>query len=365
MRDVENEIRELLHERSREIEFDPRLPAAVVRRSRRRRIVVAAAAGLGAAALGLVAIAGLRALPTQQVPTPPVESPAPDPEGMPPSFVGLRDGELVLTSTETGEVLRIIADRSVVGTDAPDVDPDTLPVRPAVTPDGSTVYFSIFRPGVDGRRLARVPVAGGGVEDLGWGADPAISLDGDRVAYRSCTEEGCGRALVILDLRTGEKIRAEPGDGDVQVGNAVWLPDGRLVVQLTPPGDSPYEFHVIDPTRPPADLLDALLVPAPRNAVRWGLYGYHAPTSGVIVGQQRIEGQVGGVLQPADQLRYVSVDTETGDVVATVARGSWSRIQPDASGRHLLLVDSRGRVYVAADGGEPELIVEGFADAAW
>jgi hypothetical protein len=365
MRDVENEIRELLRERSREIEFDPTLPSAVVQRSGRRRVVVAAAAGLGVAALGLGAIAGLRALPAQHVPTPPAESPAPDPGGMPSGFVGLRDGELVLASTETSEVLRVLADHSVLGTDAADADLDTLPVRPAVTSDRSAVYFSTFRPGVEGRRLARVPLEGGEVEDLGWGADPAISLDGDRIAYRSCTENGCGRALVVLDLLTGEETRAEPGDGDVQVGNAVWLPDGRLVVQLTPPGDSPYEYHAIDPARPPDDLLDAPSVPTPRNAVRWDLDGYHAPTGGFIVGQQNIEGRVGGVLQLGDQLRHVSVDTETGDVLATVARGSWSRITPVASGQHLLLVDSRGRVYVAIDGGEPQLIAEGFADAAW
>ena len=351
MYDMENEVRELLQERSSDIGLDPRIPPRVVRRSRRRRVLTAGAAGLGAAALALVVVVGVRALPISDGKTPVTESPAPVDE-MPSSFVGVKEGELVVASTETGEVLRVIADRSVVG-------PDDPPVRPALTPDGSTVYFSTFRL-VEGRlerRLARVPLEGGNPEDLRLGTGPAVSPGGDRLAYRDCTDDGCSR-VVILDLGTGEETRVKLGDSDLGVGETVWLPDGRLSIELTPPMDgSPYEYRVIDPDRAPSNLIDARSLPSPApGQVRWGLYGYHARTGGLVVGQEE---------PPGRRVRMVSVDPDTGEVLATVARGSWWQVHPDSSGRHLLLVDFRDRVYLSRDGGEPQLIAHGFSDVAW
>ncbi|MGH2698674.1 MAG: TolB family protein [Actinomycetota bacterium] len=311
---------------------------------------------LGVAALALIALFGAEMFSTPDRGAPLSETQAAV-EEMSSSFVGLREGELVLASTETGEVLRVIADRSVVGTDDPgDADPG-LAVRPALTPDRSTVYFSTFRPGVEGRRLVRVPLEGGDPEVLGWGADPAVSLDGDHLAYRGCTENGCGEALVILDLGSGRETRVEPGDGAMQVGEAVWLPDGRLSVAVWTPMDSPDQIHVIDPARPPTDLLAAPSVPDPApHSARWGLYGHHAPTGGLVLGEEAPRGA---------RSRMVSVDPDTGEVLATVARGGWWQVHPDRSGRHLLLVDFRDRVCVARPGGRPQLIARGFSDVAW
>ncbi|MQA99206.1 MAG: hypothetical protein GEU78_02760 [Actinobacteria bacterium] len=369
MHDVENEIREMLYERSGDIAFDPRIPARVVRRSRRRRVVTAGAAALGAAALVLGVVAGLRAFPLSDGKGDVTGRPSPAGEGMPSSFVGLKDGELVVASTETGEVLRAIADRSI-GTG--DLEGELEPAgRSALSPNRSTVYFSLFHIRADGedRRLARVPLEGGEPEDLGMGFDPEISPSGDHLAYRFCTEDGCGRALVLRDLRTEEETRVEVGVVDLGVDGSVWLPDGRLVVLLAPtPMDAgrPSEYRVVDPSRPPAALVDAPSVPAPtRDTSRGGLYGYHAPTGGVVIGQQRVKGRVGGVVQYADRRRYVSVDPDTGELLATVARGDWWQIHPDSSGRHLLLVDFKDRVYLSRDGGEPQLIAEGFSDVAW
>ena len=46
MPDIENEVRELLRERSEDIGFDPRIPSPVVRRSRRRRTTLIGVAGV-------------------------------------------------------------------------------------------------------------------------------------------------------------------------------------------------------------------------------------------------------------------------------------------------------------------------------
>lgn len=238
-----------------------------------------------------------------------------------------------------------------------------IPQGPSLSPDGSAVYFSTFRPGVEGRRLVRIPLEGGEPEDLGWGADPAVSPGGDRLAYRACTESGCGQELVVLDLRTGEETRVGSGDVDLQVGKTVWLPDGRLVVELLPPMDYSYgsPYRVIDPARAPPDLVDAPSLPNPPNTGEIGLYGYHAPTAGAIVGQF-IQGEGPS---PGGPVRYVSVDPDTGEVLATVVRGGWWQVHPDASGRDLLLLDFRDRVYVSRDGSDPQPIAEGFSDLAW
>lgn len=357
-------------QRSHDIDLHPRIPAGVIRRSHGRRVLTLGAAGLGAAALAFVVVAGIRALLLADSKPPPAQTPAPAEQGTPSSFVGLKDGELVLASTKSGEVLRVIADRSVVGTNDPGGDPEPA-VRPALTPDRSTVYFSTFqiRPSGEDRRLARVPLEGGEPEDLGMGFAPKVSPDGDRLAYRgACTEIGCGEALEILDFRTEEKTTVPSGSGDLTVGVTVWLPDGRLVVELvpTPMNSGDYEYRVIDPARPPDALIDAPSVPGPtnKNTQRSGLRGYHAPTGGVVVGQQRVE-RVGDVLLPEGPHGYVSVDPDTGEVLTTVDWNAWEEVHPDASGRHLLLLDNRGRVHISRDDGEPRLIAHGFSNIAW
>jgi hypothetical protein len=361
MHDLENEIKELLVERSHDIDLDPRIPAGVIRRSHRRRVLTASAVGLGAAALALVVVAGVRALPSEDSKPRPAETPNPLHEEMPSSFVGVKDGELVLASTETGEVLRVIADRSVIGTDDSEDGIDLHGL--ALTPDRSTVYFSAIhiRPGGEERRLARVPLEGGEPEDLGMGFDPGVSSDGDRLAYQGgCTESGCGGALVVLNLRTEEKTRVDVSEAELTVGDTVWLPDGRLVLELVPTpmdvGRRPYEYRVIDPARPPAKLIDAPSVPTARGTKTFGLYGYHPLTGGVVRGEERRRDQ---------PVRFVSVDPDTGEVLGTVVRGSWWEVHPDASGLHLLLLDFGDGVHISRDGGKPQLIAEGFSDVAW
>lgn len=475
MRDVENEVRELLRERADDLRADPRIPERVVRRSRRRRGLVAGAAGLGAAAVVVVAVLAVRALapraddgaPATQTPSPaaktwrgiweytsredaraaqagtdaghmPWQADAeaflrvyayrddglgwgsvwfddsldlsdPDEPGpltihigdcpdvattgcpreadvtierlvrrdrtgiwsvtavsvveiddpIPSTFIGLRDGEVVLAETETGEVLAIIADRSVVGTPDPTLNPDFLDVAPALTPDRSAVYMAASREGVEGRRLVRVPLDGGDPQDLGWGDEPAVSPAGDRLAYRSCTPDGCGRALVILDLAAGGSTRVGLSQSELLVGGTVWLPDGRLAVLVLPPGDSPIEIRLVDPGAPPADLLDAAAVPDPEDGTaRFGIYGLDGSTGGLVVGES--------CCRPTFQRqRFVAIDPDTGEVLRTVVRGGWWQVHPDVSGANLLLLDFRARVYVSRDGADPVLLAEGFSDVAW
>lgn len=107
----------------------------------------------------------------------------------------------------------------------------------------------------------------------------------------------------------------------------------------------------------PASLLAAPDL-EPRADVSWWGIGYHGPTGGLLVaeaccGTQEVRSQI------------VSVDADSGLVLGTIVRGGWWIVAPDASGRHLLLVDDQGRVYVSRDGGEPQLVAEGFSDVVW
>lgn len=274
---------------------------------------------------------------------------------VPSTFVGFADDAVVVASTETGEVLSTIAGPQVVGSRVLGADFFTMTL--ALAPDRTAVYFSALEPGGAGRRLMVAPLDGGHPEDLGPGTEPAPSPDGRRLAYVACTPDGCGGALVIRDLGTGAETRVPMGSSDMLLTPAGWLPDGRLAVNLYP-GTSSASIRLIDPDRPPASLLAAPEVEPLRADVSWWGVGYHAPTGGLLVAEACCETR-------AVRGQIVSVDADSGRVLGTIARGGWWVVEPDASGRHLLLVDDQGRVYVSRDGDEPQLVAEGFSDVAW
>src|SRR6266542_134898 len=431
MHDVEDEVRELLQERAGDVGFDPQLPPRVTRGSRRRRALTVAAAGLGAAALVLVAVVGLRAFSvfdsgtpaTSPEPTPTagvetwlgiweyttreaaeaaqaqvdaghmpwqtdaraflaadvtierllrrdrtgiwsvtalLESPQATPAGeVPPTFVGVADGAVVVASTETGQILSTIAGRDVVGDRVGGADFFTTTV--ALSPDRRGVYFTAFESQGAGRRLMLAPLDGAAPQDLGLGWGPLPSPDGGRLAYVACAHDGCGGAIVVRDLRTGTETRVaiDPLDADVLGVPAAWLPDGRLAVNLVYPGDSPGSIRVIDPDSPPTAVVDAPEVePVVSDVSSWRAVGYHGPTDGLLA-VEACCGLQGGTM------RVVSVDPDTGRELGTIVRGGWWVVEPDASGRDLLLIDDQGSVHVARDGEATRHVADGFADVDW
>ncbi len=480
MHDVEDEVRELLQERAGDVGFDPQLPPRVTRGSRRRRALTVAAAGLGAAALVLVAVVGLRAFSvfdsgtpaTSPEPTPTagvetwlgiweyttreaaeaaqaqvdaghmpwqtdarafleayatrsdglgwervyfdesldspdtggsgpltihlgdcpavrdrtcphqadvtierllrrdrtgiwsvtalLESPQATPAGeVPPTFVGVADGAVVVASTETGQILSTIAGPDVVGDRVGGADFFTTTV--ALSPDRRGVYFTAFESQGAGRRLMLAPLDGAAPQDLGLGWGPLPSPDGGRLAYVACAHDGCGGAIVVRDLRTGTETRVaiDPLDADVLGVPAAWLPDGRLAVNLVYPGDSPGSIRVIDPDSPPTAAIDAPEVePVVPDVSSWRAVGYHGPTDGLLA-VEACCGLQGGTM------RVVSVDPDTGRELGTIVRGGWWVVEPDASGRDLLLIDDQGSVHVARDGEATRHVADGFADVDW
>src|SRR5262245_61024119 len=153
MHDVENELRQVLRERSGDVgPFDPRMPGRVVRRSRVRRAVTAGAAGIGAAAVLVGLVVGVRAISLPDGRGPANESPSPTRVVSAPStFVGFTDDAVVLVDSKTGDVVSTIAGRDVVGPRSRGADFFTPSL--ALAPDGSAVYFTATESEGPGRRL--------------------------------------------------------------------------------------------------------------------------------------------------------------------------------------------------------------------
>lgn len=100
-------------------------------------------------------------------------------------------------------------------------DPDV-----AVSPDGSWLVFTILG------HLFRLPAAGGSAEQLTFGScydsDPAISPDGNRIAFVS-DRDGSEGNIFVLDLKSPGIVRVT---SEPWAARPAWSPDGKSLVYL-------------------------------------------------------------------------------------------------------------------------------------
>jgi hypothetical protein len=142
-----------------------------------------------------------------------------------------RDGDrLVVMSADDGREVRTLAEG--VGVTLGGI---------AVTPDGSTVYFTRARHGLpcDTTEIARVPVAGGAIETVASpGASPVISPDGTELVWaRPVAADPCG-AMTYLSraplTSAGELVpEINVGFGASTMSTVApwaWSPDGGHIV---------------------------------------------------------------------------------------------------------------------------------------
>ena len=249
--------------------------AAVIRRRARRhaqRVAALTVTGV-LAAVGLGVGIGLRrdhATPTVDQPKPPVTSPAPDVKppattpapattphpatttgtvaaGPPPSFVTLvgpptQPERVAVVSTATGRVVRYLTGSPPAG---------TVPTRPALSPDGAWVYYSLSGSGTR-TGTYRVPSGGGAATRLsrtvGWSL--AVSPDGSKLLLDARGQPGWRYGLVVVDLAGGhERFMAFPFPQRGDVFGYAWSPDSRQVALVRGPvndGHPPAQLFVLD-----------------------------------------------------------------------------------------------------------------------
>lgn len=334
-----------------------RAAAADVRRARRFRLGLLAAAAL-TVAVGAVAVLSDDDTPGTHVVTPagpttsgpevPTTSAPPTAgAGFPAFFVGTRDhsSTLVVARTATGATDRVLA---------------TMPANRviqslALSPDGAYAYFSTGPEPISGQ-LHRVRVAGGPVEELGDGSDPAVSPDGARLAYALMNE------LVVRDLATGREARHGDTAAAAYVAEPVWTADGRSVVFQKAVDGSPPSWYAIA----------ASLAGAPRRIGPSADAGHQndmwwspAAGAGGRIGFLESCCAQGPAPRTEQPVRLVLVDPATGAVkdrrpLAAAAR----HVDLDATGAHELYVVDGGLVY-RRSGGPLVPVGSNFDLAAW
>ena len=107
----------------------------------------------------------------------------------------------------------------------------------ALSPDGQSLFFTALG------HLFRVPVDGGAAAQLTFGAfydsDPALSPDGQRVAFTS-NRDGSGSNVFVLDLATSRVMQVSH---DAESGRAAWSPDGQTIAYAR---NIPREEHPLE-----------------------------------------------------------------------------------------------------------------------
>jgi hypothetical protein len=331
-------------------------PSAVIRRRSRR---LRGRRLLAVAVAALVVVTGVQAIgriATRQVPTL-------RPAGPPSRFVADAAQGLVVVSTATGQVERVLA---------PPLTPDTSlgtlgsPYDPVVSGDGSTVWYGGDCTGERGMVYQR-PVDGGPPAKVaeGSGFDLSLSADGSTLAWvdRRCTDELQER-VTVHDLDRGTQ-RHWLIPASVRVSALAVSPDGHRLAMVTGAVDrSPARLRLLDLGREGSVLDGRVLAPGgdcqPLDAI-------YRPGSGQLAVAERCPGASPDRLQ----LRYL--DPANGAPIGrpqvlvrgdSVVRG----LDFDAAGDHLVYtLVSADQPYVTwqDDQGRPTRIGEGYRNPTW
>jgi hypothetical protein len=236
----------------------PPPPDVIRRMGDRRRRRTMAASGVLAFAIGVggggAAYASLDH-PGSSTPPPATGQPTPT-EGASSAPVSGRPGIVAVT---TGGAVVVLDFTTGLATRVLVPGGDAVGDSVAVSPSGSTVYFSVKHGCTDD--IEAVPVAGGTPKVIATGVLPALSPDGTELAFvrepvggmLNPVSYGCATGtpvagsqfkVVVLHLSTGQQqvYPAAPGAQDqlpIPVSHLSWAPSGRsLLVSAEPPQDN-------------------------------------------------------------------------------------------------------------------------------
>jgi hypothetical protein len=313
----------------------PQEPTVIHRRARRlygRRALMVMLVALVALA-GVQAVRGVlvRELPAVR-PVPPAPGPAPAGGPLPSSFVADSPRGLVVVSTATGTVIRVLA---------PPLPADTSlgtlgrPYQPVVSGDRSTVYYGGDCTGQRGV-VYRRPLAGGRPTKVADGSGIALtgSADGTRLAWvdQRCLNQTPER-VTVLNLDDGTQHHWTIPAG-VSVGGLALSPDGgRLAILVAPSGQPTLQLRTLDLSRE-GSVLDGRVLPPPDTTCQFTQAAYR-PGFGQLAVVERC---------PAgahDRLRLLYLDPASGAPQAPplVLHGGATGVGGldfDRSGTHLI-----------------------------
>lgn len=296
------------------------------RRRRRRRRLGWLAAGLCIAlVIALVVVSrGHTTGRSRQTRAPEVTRIIPPPA--PKEIVGwTRNFHLEVISTTTGSVERILA--SNVALDEPGLP--TLSVSP-----GGVVLFDsdpiegVSPPAAQGDQIYSVPITGGPVREVAPGFDPALSPDGQTLAF--VASNGVGEAPYqladggielaqlngsdITDVRILHPSGAMAGAG---ISDLSWSADSQTLSfdQLNPSSDVTSSWLLNAPLQE-SSLASAMAIPLRPAGLTWGgFFGESAKGRPLGIGVLTT-----GENEPplANPQKVVSIDPESGEVVRTL-----------------------------------------------
>jgi hypothetical protein len=272
---------------------------------------------------------------------------------MPRTFLAWTEtGEIVIASTSTGGIERVIATRRQVE--------GKEPVRP--WQGGHDIYFN-------GRdecsKFWVLPAAGDFAHAVATGYDPQVSPDGKRLAY--AVHDLCGDKvprIVVRDLATGRErrwlYRGEPLAGGF--GSAVWAPGGRSLLVLECGADACSPFLLDTAKR--GDKLDGNYF-GPEAFNDHDMYN-------LSLGLPVIRGRLGtaifgvdyseGGIEPQPVIEYNPKTKRVRNIFAD--RRKYIVVDADASGSFLLYYGPDGELF-AWYVGKSIRIGPGYASAEW
>jgi hypothetical protein len=232
---------------------------------------------------------------------------------------------LEVISTTTGSVERILA--SNVALDAPG-----LPTL-SVSPDGVVFFDSdpieaVSPPDAQGDQIYSVPIAGGPLREVAAGFDPAISPDGQTLAF--VAPNGVGEAPYqlanggielaqlsgsnITDVRILHPSGALVGAG---ISNLSWSADSQALSfdQHNPSSDVTSSWLLSAPTQQ-SSLDSAVAIPLHPAGLTWGgFFGGSAKGRPLGIGVLTTAENEPPLANPQ---KVVSIDPESGEVVRTL-----------------------------------------------
>jgi hypothetical protein len=360
--------------------------AKKLRRRRRQRWTIVFGLALVLSIAGIL-VANKASPPSLRTKGHTTATPSPTVHSLPNEVVAWRNFNVEVISSKSGRVIRTLATDIALFRGIP---------HPSVSPDGIVYFDQGVKPpsGLPTEQIWSVPLRGGPVKVVANGRDPAISPNGQLLAY---VTDSSPEAIVVLDLSTGTSKTWTYSSVDPDIAQLSWSPDSQslALTAVIPSANRRTESlgnWLLDTAAPsgPLDTAQRILLPLCPPPGPWAPFG----TSRTMAWTGYVSSHVGigacqhyGLTSQGDSIHLEMVDISTGRVIAHLPAlsgrlgvgntfdGTESTISTDASGLHLLIGKAgtgSGALYrwsinrpPAKTLARPVLVTRGAFSASW